>query len=294
MTSESGSATAARAGGIRIKLPARAENVALIRHAIAGVAESLGMSEDVLADLKTVVTEACMNVVAHAYGEEAGPLEVHAWPADDELVVVVRDYGSGIRPRPDADHTSLRLGMSLIAAMTSGYEIAGGSGRGTTITMRLSLSGTGPAAPGTHEARGDHYDAGGDTADDAILLTSWDGATLPAILARVISVLASRRDFTVDELADAVLFSDVISSDLSSLDGAHPVHLRLSDGFDHLSLRIGPLDAGMATELRQGLYLPEEIGGSLESLAEEVLVEEMDDGEYLSVRFGRARARNEG
>ena len=48
-------------------LPARAENVAVVRHALAGLAEEIGMDEAGIADLKTVVTEACMNVVAHAY-----------------------------------------------------------------------------------------------------------------------------------------------------------------------------------------------------------------------------------
>lgn len=288
MMTEPRSATAARAGGIQMKLAARAENVSLVRHALAGAAESLGMSEDVLADLKTVVTEACMNVVAHAYGDEIGPLEVHAWPEDDELVVVVRDFGSGIRPRPDADHSSLRLGMSLIAAMTSGFEIAGGSGRGTTITMRLSLKGSESSlepAPEDAEGMPEHADG---IDEEAVVLTAWDAATLPAILARVISVLASRRDFSVDELADAVLFSDVISNDLATMDGSSAVNLRLAEGLDGLTLRIGPLESGMAGELRRGLYLPPEIGGSLETLAEEVAVEELSEGEYLIARFGRS------
>lgn len=281
MTAESGSVTAAREGGIQIKLAAKSENVALVRHALAGAAESLGMSADVLADLKTVVTEACMNVVSHAYGDEVGPLEVDAWPEDDELVVVVRDYGSGIRPRAQTNDSSLRLGISLIAAMTSGFEISGGSGRGTTITMRLSLSGVEPVA-NDPSANG-----GQEVGEQSVLLTAWDGATLPPILARVISVLASRRDFNVDELADAVLFSDVISNDLAVMDGAHAVRLLVSESDDGLSLRIGPLDTGMAGELRQGLYLPEEIGGSLETLADEVTVEDMPDGEYLYIRFSR-------
>lgn len=222
-----------------------------------------------------------MNVVAHAYGDEPGPLEVHAWPEGDELVVAVRDFGNGIRPRAHADHTSLRLGMSLIAAMTNGFEIAGGSGRGTTITMRLSLRGAEPVASQTASENG--Y---GLSDDRSVLLTAWDGTTLPAILARVIGVLASRRDLSVDELADAVLFSDVISNDLAAFDGDEAVQLQLSESPSGISLRIGPLAPGMAAELRRGLYLPDEIGGSLESLAEEILVEEQPDGEYLNARFG--------
>lgn len=284
MNAVSGSTTAARSGGIQMKLAARAENVALVRHALAGAAESLGMDEAVLADLKTVVTEACMNVVVHAYGEEPGPLEVNAWPEDDEFVVVVRDYGSGIRPRPDSDRSSLRLGISLIAAMTKSFEIAGGSGRGTTISMRLALRGAEPVADETRPAERENVD------DGAVMLTAWNTATLPSILARVVSVLASRRDFSVDELSDAVLFSDVVSSDLAAMGTEDPVQLRVIEEEQGISLRIGPLEAGMANELRQGFYLPDEIGGSLETLAEEVEVRALPEGEYLYARFSPAQA----
>src|SRR6476661_8589359 len=94
--------------GLQMSLPARAENVAVVRHALAGLADQIGMDEPGIADLKTVVTEACMNVVVHAYpAEEPGLLEVEAVPELDGLTVLVRDYGMGIRPRPDVDRPSL-------------------------------------------------------------------------------------------------------------------------------------------------------------------------------------------
>ena len=58
---------------VEFSLPAQAENVPLVRHALAGLAEALEMEPAEVADLKTVVTEACMNVVVHAYEHgEAG------------------------------------------------------------------------------------------------------------------------------------------------------------------------------------------------------------------------------
>ena len=87
--------------GLQMSLPARAENVAVVRHALAGLADRIGMDEPGIADLKTVVTEACMNVVVHAYpADEPGPLEVEATQELDGLTVVVRDFGMGIRPAP--------------------------------------------------------------------------------------------------------------------------------------------------------------------------------------------------
>ena len=97
---------------LRLVLPAKAENVGVVRHALAGMAEALGMEPGPLGDLKTVVTEACMNTVVHAYGDGAGSMEVDAVREDDALVVVVRDRGSGIRPKVDIERESLRMGLA--------------------------------------------------------------------------------------------------------------------------------------------------------------------------------------
>src|SRR3954470_3670818 len=125
---------------VEFSLPAVAGNVPLVRHALAGLAEALEMGPGEIADLKTVVTEACMNVVAHAYeDDEDGILAVEAWPGDSALVIVVRDYGAGIRPIADVEHRSLRLGLPLIAALTSSFEVSGGPGQGTRVRMEVPL-----------------------------------------------------------------------------------------------------------------------------------------------------------
>jgi serine/threonine-protein kinase RsbW len=125
---------------LSITLPAKAENVAIVRHALAGLAEELGMREPAIGDLKTVVTEACMNIVSHAYDNSPGPLHVEALPRWGELTVCVRDFGAGIRPRTDLEGSSLRLGLALIAALSDSFEIRGELGAGTEVRMRLSLS----------------------------------------------------------------------------------------------------------------------------------------------------------
>ena len=133
--------------GLSITIPARSENVAVVRHAVAGLAEELGMEEPRIGDLKTIVTEACMNVVVHAYEDLPGPLEVQAFSEGQELSVVVRDFGGGIRPHPDSERPSLRIGLTLIAALSSSFEISGGLEQGTKITMRLPLGADGGGKP---------------------------------------------------------------------------------------------------------------------------------------------------
>ena len=88
---------------LELKLPARAENVAVVRHAFGGFAEVLSVDEQTLADIKLAVTEACTNVVIHAYDADApASLEVDASFDDERLTVVIRDSGRGIVPRPDS------------------------------------------------------------------------------------------------------------------------------------------------------------------------------------------------
>src|SRR3954447_26053791 len=88
---------------LELKLPARAENVADVRHAFGGFAEALSVDEQTLADIKLAITEACTNVVIHAYeDDEDGALEVDASIDDRRLTVVIRDRGRGIVPRPDS------------------------------------------------------------------------------------------------------------------------------------------------------------------------------------------------
>jgi len=170
-----------------MSLPAKAENVAVVRHALAGVADRIGMDEAGVADLKTVVTEACMNVVVHAYPDgDSGPLLVEAEPGADGLTVVVRDFGTGIRPRPDVERPSLRIGLTLIAALSSSFEIKGGVDRGTEIRMHL------PLVARKEEAAPEK--APDSTPSQDTKLRIGPPELLPPVLSRALGALAARRE----------------------------------------------------------------------------------------------------
>ena len=67
---------------VRLTLPARPENVAVIRHVLGAFAEALQLPADLVEDMRLAVTEACTNVVRHAYHDgEPGPIDVRAWGA---------------------------------------------------------------------------------------------------------------------------------------------------------------------------------------------------------------------
>lgn len=263
--------------GLQIKLPAKAENVAVVRHALAGLAEQIGMDETGVADLKTVVTEACMNVVVHAYPDGQGPLMVDADPDTEGLTVTVSDSGSGISPQADSERESLKLGLSLIAALSSSFSISGGLDRGTEVMMRLPLSGGGAngAAPAEQEISFE---------SDATELTVARAELLEPVLARLVGALAARRDLSIERVSDAVLVTDAIADAAPGRFADGCVRLGLDESERGLELRLGPMEDGAATEIRKRLEVPE-LGGSLEGLVDEVLVETSGEGDYLIVRF---------
>lgn len=259
--------------GLQMSLPARAENVAVVRHALAGLAERLGMDEASLADLKTVVTEACMNVVVHAYaGSDPGPLEVEAESDLDGVTVVVRDHGTGIRPRPDIERPSLRIGLTLIAALSSSFEIKGGADKGTEIRMHLPLQARENGAGSTFTV----------TADEETRIRVGPPEIVGPVLSRALSALAARQDISVDRLSDTMLLSDAISARAPQGFADGHVSISIAELPEGIELKVGPMTNGGAERLRESFELPE-VGGSLEALTDELRIEEGDEGEYLVV-----------
>lgn len=263
----------------QLVLPAHAENVSVVRHALAGLAEAMDMDPAQVADLKTVVTEACMNVVVHAYEDGAGPLEVDAYRDGDALVVVVRDRGAGIRPRPDASRESLRMGLPLIAALSTSFEISGGPNRGTEVTMRMAISPNGKDQP-VRVA---------EAVRDGASVSMPAGDLVGPVLGRVISIFAVRADFSVDRLSDVVLLADAISAQRPDHfpDGTARVAVEEEDGA--VAIRVGPMVDGAGQRLLDQMRIPG-LDASLEGLADDVRVERDDGAEHLLLEI-RPQAR---
>ncbi len=124
---------------MELSLPARAENIALIRHAFGALGETLAVDEELLSDVRLAVTEACSNVVVHAYADRTpGPLEVLAALSDGTLTVLVRDEGPGIAPHPDSP--GLGLGLPLIASLAESVQLGRDEQERTEVCMTFSLS----------------------------------------------------------------------------------------------------------------------------------------------------------
>lgn len=127
---------------IRLTVPARPENVAVIRHVLGALGESLALPPALIDDVRLAVTEACTNVVRHAY-EREGTIDVVVRPRGDTLDVVVADEGRGLGPSPDTAGPG--LGLPLIAALADHLEIERNRTSGSRLLMRFLRSRTAPA-----------------------------------------------------------------------------------------------------------------------------------------------------
>jgi serine/threonine-protein kinase RsbW len=126
---------------VLLTMPARPEGVGVVRQALAGMADALDFEPSVLADMKMAVTEACTNVVVHAYDERTGVLEVEMLADEAGLTIVVRDHGAGIQPRPArSEPPALGLGLPLIAALSDSFELRGSAGQGTEVRMTFAYA----------------------------------------------------------------------------------------------------------------------------------------------------------
>jgi serine/threonine-protein kinase RsbW len=266
---------------VHLGLVNEAENSALVRHVLGGVALAVGFDESLLADVKTAVSEACSNVVLHAYGGGTGPLEVTIGVHAAGLMVVVRDRGGGIQPRRvDEEQGVLGVGLSLIQALTDRVEFRGAQGVGTEVRMSFH------AEPQVRtEATAAAVQALLDEqppmplGETAVAVSV--GSLAAPVLGAVVAVLASRADFSLDRLADAQLVTDTIAAHASATIPGPYLKLAIDAADRSLRLRLGPLAEGGAARLVDATAL-----GSirpLEVLASGVATERVNGSEYLAL-----------
>jgi serine/threonine-protein kinase RsbW len=130
---------------VRLTIPARAEYIGLTRLALIGLSRVRDVSDDLVADLKLAITEACSNSVRHAYPDGRGTVEVLYELRDDRLVVEVVDDGPGFDPRAaNAYGDGLAeggLGIAIIKAIADEFEIGpAADGRGSRLRFEKLLN----------------------------------------------------------------------------------------------------------------------------------------------------------
>jgi len=125
---------------VELKIPARAEWVAVARLAVAAVASRLRFSVDEIEDIKLAVAEACTNCIQH--GSDGDRIEITSEITADEVRVSVRDRSVGHKLESvdnDAGFAEGRrteeLGVFLIRALMDEVTYRVDAREGTELVM---------------------------------------------------------------------------------------------------------------------------------------------------------------
>jgi serine/threonine-protein kinase RsbW len=250
-----------------LSLSNRPENVALVREVLAGLGEAVQLDEDSLYDIKAAVTEACNNVVLHAYEGKEGPLGVELYAPASGIEVVVRDRGRGIPPGfRSGDESGPGIGLRMIRALVRKVEFNGGAapevseesegqqpddrerGQGTEVRMSFEAAGTRPLEP----CRDDGFElpaTGAGELASTVAMTLAPARLADVVLPRLLCLLAARAEFSSDRISDAQRIAHVLAGYVRDSSNGGQLSVGVTVQPRDLALRIEPLRSVSEKEL---------------------------------------------
>ncbi len=279
---------------ICLNLANKAENVLLVRQALGGLADVIALDAVELNDLSTAVTEACNNVVLHAYEGEEGPMEVEIHACEPALRVVVRDHGVGIKPRVrSAEDAPGGIGLPVIRALAHRAEFVDlDPGPGTEVRMEFATAKKPSLVEPTPEALYEFPPTiGGEQASETLALALAPSALARSVLPRVLSGLAARAHFSTDRIAETQLLADALIDRTDGSIGASHLSVSVDVTPCMLDLQLGPLLTGRGDALLNDDPNGRGLGGMLDRLADAHRVSCVAGGagEILALRLSARR-----
>jgi serine/threonine-protein kinase RsbW len=238
---------------LRLSLSSSPENVLLVRQALSGLAEAIDLDPLELNDINTAVSEACNNVVVHAYEGREGPLEVDICAGAPSLRVLVRDHGRGIASTVMAadgedgvEQAVDGIGQPVLRALARDAEFRDVQGGGTEVQMDFATARAGALEPPSPTDQPQLPEIASDGLSSTMALTIAPSALARTVLPRLLCALAARAHFSTDRISDTQLLADTL---VAQTDGSlSAAHLGVAIGVAprKLELRIGPLRSGRA------------------------------------------------
>jgi serine/threonine-protein kinase RsbW len=278
---------------IRLELTSRPEAPRLVRSMSTAAGEALGFDPELLSDVNTAVSEACNNVIQHAYGDEPGPFWVDLAAAQDRLEIRVRDYGSGIR-KASLDDDGLEVGLALMSAVADRAEFVRAFEGGTEVRLCFrGVAGAGRVwAPGagrvsargsrqaTERAREWQPRLPAGLSRDVVLTVS-PVELLSPVLGRIGRALAPSAGFSLDRCADVYLVTDALGAHAERAAESTSISVALGAHDELLEFALCPLRLGTGSLLAGGGW--ERGPESLATLTDEVSVSCVSGREVLRV-----------
>jgi anti-sigma regulatory factor (Ser/Thr protein kinase) len=257
---------------VRLELESRPECVTLVRSMLAGLGEFLELEPELLDDLRTATSEACNNVVLHAYDGEPGPLIVSLEITGDGFEVVVRDRGGGIQ-RVAAPDDRMGVGLAVISALADRAEFESHPDGGTAVRMSFSRGGIQVLEPESQmsvllspapEITGD------------IVTTASPVALASEVLGRLTRAVAAGAHFSVDRFSDLYPITDALSEFAGRSATGPSITFAIVGRPRQIELSVAPFEPGSAQAL-----VADGRAGALERLVDELAAQPVTGGEML-------------
>ncbi len=126
----------------------KSSNEAFARVVAASFVAQADPSIDVLADIRTAVSEAVTNAIVHGYENTEGVVTMECFLYPDRVEIIIEDSGKGIQDieqaktplfttRPDLERSG--MGFTVMETFMDSLEIESVPGRGTKIRMSKQL-----------------------------------------------------------------------------------------------------------------------------------------------------------
>lgn len=135
---------------MKLEFSSLPENEGFARVAVSAFAVQLNPTLDILADIKTAVSEAVTNAIVHGYGDQpTGLVTVSArLRLDGELEIEVSDQGRGIpdiaqamqpffTTQPEKERSG--MGFAVMQTFMDEVKVFSEPGKGTTVLMKKRL-----------------------------------------------------------------------------------------------------------------------------------------------------------
>jgi serine/threonine-protein kinase RsbW len=265
---------------VRLELTSRPEAARIVRSMAGAAGDALGFDPELLADVNTAVTEACNNVILHAYSDRPGPMSVELGAGRAGIEVRVRDHGTGIRPAiPEDDHDGLKVGLALMSALADRAEFINTPGGGTEVRLsfRSPTVSRGTPWPGVlDDGDGSSWRAqlqSGLTGD--VVLTVSPVALLGPVLGRIGRALAPSAGFSLQRCADVYVLSDVLGAHAEHAAETSSISVALGAHNQRLEFELAPLRAGTSARPQSA--------DTLAQLTEEITFTTLNGHETLRV-----------
>lgn len=264
---------------VGLHLESRPQTLTIVRGMLGGLAEILAIDPELLDDLKTAVSEACNNVVLHAYDGDPGPMRVRMYAEPGRLRVTVEDDGVGLTSvgrGPDEAHG---IGVSVIRALTQEARFGPGDDGGTVVQMDFAAD-RGEQALFRVPVDAAPEEAISSLRPGEVVVTLSPVNLFAPVLGRLARTLAATAHFSLDRFSDVYLVTDTIAAHANGATAGARIGARMMASERRLELVVGPFRRGTGAMLQAGgAQRPSPLG----LLSDEVSVQRAGETELVHV-----------